>query len=280
MTPCQKYQYRVIARNLQGNSVPCEPTSVITTLASENGPRKRRWIEDETGKRKRGKDGFAPSDYDRCFHDLWSKGRPAPADFRIGSVYDYYDIFEEIGSGAFGVVHRAVEKSTGKSFAAKFIVTPSAAEKATVRKECDVMNQLIHPRLLNLHDVFDEGDEMVLVTEFLSGGELFEKIADPNYTMSEPEAKRYIRQICQGLQHMHENNIVHLDIKPENIMFESRNSPNVKLVDFGLATRLDPDEVVKISSATVEFAAPEIVEKDSVGFSTDMWAVGVLTYVM
>ena len=109
---------------------------------------------------------------------------------------------------------------------------------------------------------------------------MFEKIADPNYKMSEPEAKRYIRQICEGLQHMHENNIVHLDLKPENIMFETKSSPNVKLVDFGLAARLDPDDVVKVSAATVEFAAPEIVEHDSVGFSTDMWALGVLTYVM
>lgn len=114
----------------------------------------------------------------------------------------------------------------------------------------------------------------------MSGGELFEKLADPNYKMTEPEAKRYIRQICEGLQHMHEANIVHLDIKPENILFETKSSPNVKLVDFGLATKLDPDEVVKVSSATVEFAAPEIVEQDSVGFATDMWAVGVLTYVI
>ncbi len=97
--------------------------------------------------------------------DPWSKGQPLPADYKLGSVYDYYDIFEELGSGAFGVVHRAVEKKTGRSFAAKFIPTPSSAEKATVKKECDTMNQLIHPRLLNLHDIFDEGDEMVLITE-------------------------------------------------------------------------------------------------------------------
>lgn len=114
----------------------------------------------------------------------------------------------------------------------------------------------------------------------MSGGELFDKIADPNYRMTEPEAKRYIKQILEGLQHMHDNNIVHLDIKPENILFETKNSPNVKIVDFGLATKLDPDEVVKVSTATIEFAAPEIVERDSVGFATDMWAVGVLTYVI
>ena len=79
---------------------------------------------------------------------------------------------------------------------------------------------------------------------------------------------------------MHENNIVHLDIKPENIMFLSKGSQYVKLIDFGLAAKLDPDDVVKVSAATVEFAAPEIVLHESVGFSTDMWAVGVLTYVM
>jgi hypothetical protein len=62
-----------------------------------------------------------------------------------------------------------VEKATGRNFAAKFIPTPSAGEKSTVRRECDMMNNLIHHRLLNLHDIFDEGDEMCLITEFLSG---------------------------------------------------------------------------------------------------------------
>ncbi len=114
----------------------------------------------------------------------------------------------------------------------------------------------------------------------LSGGELFEKIADPNHKLTEQEAKRYIRQICRGVQHMHENNVVHLDIKPENIMFEKKTSQNLKLVDFGLACKMNPDEIVQVSMTTPEFAAPEIVEHDSVGFSTDMWAIGVLAYVM
>lgn len=165
LSPLHKYQYRIIAVNLQGRSAPCEPTSVITTLAPDASKRGKKWTIDENGRRKRGKDGFAPSDYDKCVHDPWSKGVPQPADLRGGSVYDYYDIFEELGSGAFGVVHRAVEKKTGKNFAAKFIFTPSTAEKNIVKKECDVMNMLIHPKLLNLHDIFDEGDEMVLITE-------------------------------------------------------------------------------------------------------------------
>lgn len=114
----------------------------------------------------------------------------------------------------------------------------------------------------------------------LSGGELFEKLSDPNYKMTEYEAKRYIRQICEGLKHMHENNIVHLNIKPENILFESKTSNNVKLVDFGLAARLDPDEIVKVSFSDLEFAAPEIIDHEPVGFGTDMWAVGILSYII
>ena len=72
---------------------------------------------------------------------------------------------------------------------------------------------LNHPKLLHLHDAFEDENEMAMVTEFVAGGELFDRIADPNYKMTEAEAIKYMRQICQGLQHMHENNIVHLDLK-------------------------------------------------------------------
>lgn len=282
LTSTHRYQFRITAENSQGASPPCEPTAVLTTLESDLLRRRKKWTEDENGKRRRGQEGQAPSDYDKCVSDPWARhpNGPQPFDYKLGSVYDFYDVFEELGSGAFGAVHRCVEKATGRTFAAKFIPTPSAAEKSTVKRECDMMNRLIHRKLLNLHDVFDEGDEMCLITEFLAGGELFEKISKQGYKMTEPEAKKYIRQVLEGLQHMHENNIVHLDIKPENIMFEAKNSTNVKIVDFGLATKLDPDEMVKVSAATVEFAAPEIVEKEAVGFATDMWAVGVLTYVI
>ncbi len=72
---------------------------------------------------------------------------------------------------------------------------------------------LNHPKLLHLHDAFEDEVEMAMVTEFVAGGELFDRISDPNYKMTEAEAIKYMRQICQGLKHMHENNIVHLDLK-------------------------------------------------------------------
>ena len=69
-------------------------------------------------------------------------------------------------------------------------------------------------------------------------------------------------------------------LQPENILCETKKSRGVKLIDFGLSTKLDPEQVVKVSTATAEFAAPEIAEHDTVGFYTDMWAVGVLGYIL
>ena len=97
--------------------------------------------------------------------DYWSKYKPQPVDIKLGNVYDFYDIYEELGSGAFGAVHRAVEKATGRTFVAKFVNTPYSADKATVRSEINMMNQLHHPKLLNLYDAFEDKHEMVLINE-------------------------------------------------------------------------------------------------------------------
>ncbi|XP_052707844.1 twitchin-like isoform X13 [Crassostrea angulata] len=275
----KEYQFRVIAENFYGKSDPCEPTSTIQTEESEASKRKKR--EDESGRKVRGTyDGPKINDYDKFYEDLWKKYVPQPVQVRTDNIYDYYDILEELGSGAFGVVHRCVEKATGRVFVAKFINTPYPLDKATVKNEINIMNQLHHPKLLQLKDAFEDRHEMILVLEFLSGGELFDRIAAEDYKMTEAEVINYLRQVCEGLKHMHEHSIVHLDVKPENVMCETKKSTNVKMIDFGLATKLNPDEIVKVTTATAEFAAPEIVDSEPIGFYTDMWAVGVLAYVL
>ncbi|KAK7065507.1 Immunoglobulin like [Halocaridina rubra] len=280
LSPGHQYQFRVYAENVYGRSDPSTVTSVVETPApTVKKPKKKVYEVDETGKKIRGRKESV-DDYDKFVFDVYSKYVPQPVDIKHDSVYEYYDILEEIGTGAFGVVHRCRERKSGNIFAAKFIPVASAMEKELIRKEIDIMNHLHHPKLINLHDAFEDDDEMVLIFEFLSGGELFERITAEGYVMSEAEVINYMRQICEGVKHMHEKNIIHLDVKPENIMCQTKNSTNVKLIDFGLATKLDPNEVVKISTGTAEFAAPEIVEREPVGFYTDMWAVGVLAYVL
>lgn len=90
---------------------------------------------------------------------------PQPVEIKNESVYDYYDILEEIGTGAFGVVHRCRERKSGNIFAAKFIPVSHAIEKELIRREIDIMNHLHHNKLINLHDAFEDDDEMVLIFE-------------------------------------------------------------------------------------------------------------------
>ncbi|KAF0299363.1 Twitchin [Amphibalanus amphitrite] len=281
LTSGKTYSFRVIAENIYGRSDPSVESSAITTqeTAKKKGDVKKYEV-DENGKRIRGKSDQKVDNYDQFVFDIYSKYVPQPVDIKHDSVYDHYEILEEIGTGAFGVVHRCRERKSGHIFAAKFIPISHPMEKELIKKEIDIMNQLHHPKLINLHDAFEEDDEMVLIFEFLSGGELFERITAEGYTMSEAEVINYMRQICEAVKHMHEKNIIHLDVKPENIMCQTSKSTKVKLIDFGLATKLNPNELVKISTGTAEFAAPEIVEREPVGFYTDMWAVGVLGYVL
>lgn len=279
LSPGKEYEFRVFAENIYGRSDPSEITQKVSVKGELKRQKRATWQLDDQGNKVRGR-GEKQSNYDQFVSD-YDSTFALPVEIKTHeSVYDYYDILEEIGIGAFGFVHRCREKKSGKVFAAKFIPVSSPLEKSLIRKEIDIMNQLHHNKLIQLHDAFEEDDEMVLIYEFLSGGELFERITDDNYRMTEAEAANYMRQIIEGIKHMHEKNIIHLDIKPENIMCQKRDSNLVKIIDFGLATKLDPHETIKISTGTAEFAAPEIVERQPVGFYTDMWACGILTYVL
>ncbi|MPC46234.1 Twitchin [Portunus trituberculatus] len=225
LSPGHKYQFRIYAENVYGRSDPSQVTSIVETPAPTTKKHKKKVYElDETGKKIRGRKESV-DDYDRFVFDVYSKYVPQPVDIKHDSVYEYYDILEEIGTGAFGVVHRCRERKTGNIFAAKFIPVASAMEKELIRKEIDIMNHLHHPKLINLHDAFEDDDEMVLIFEFLSGGELFERITAEGYTMSEAEVINYMRQICEGVKHMHEKNIIHLGIRPEKLLLvrEIRN---------------------------------------------------------
>ncbi|GCC27205.1 uncharacterized protein [Chiloscyllium punctatum] len=212
---------------------------------------------------------------------------PAPFEHRIVSanmahISNYYTIYksEVLGGGRFGQVHKCVEKSTGLTLAAKIIKTRAAKHKEEVRNEIQVMNQLNHTNLIQLYDAFESRNDITLVMEYIDGGELFDRIIDESYNLTEMDTILFVKQICEGLQYMHQRYILHLDLKPENILCVNREANQVKIIDFGLARRYKPREKLKINFGTPEFLAPEVVNYDFVSFPTDMWSLGVITYML
>uniref|UniRef100_A0A3B3DKF0 Myosin light chain kinase family, member 4b n=1 Tax=Oryzias melastigma TaxID=30732 RepID=A0A3B3DKF0_ORYME len=211
----------------------------------------------------------------------------APFDHRIVTpkphqIATYYTIKrdEVLGGGRFGQVHKCIENSSGLTLAAKIIKARSQKEKEVVRNEIQVMNQLNHANLIQLYAAFESRHDIILVMEYVEGGELFDRIIDENYNLTELDTVLFIRQICEGLQYMHKMYILHLDLKPENILCVSRATNKIKIIDFGLARRYKPREKLRVNFGTPEFLAPEVINYEFVSFPTDMWSLGVITYML
>ncbi|XP_029385103.1 serine/threonine-protein kinase 17A [Echeneis naucrates] len=201
---------------------------------------------------------------------------------------DHYTILpgKELGRGKFAVVRKCVEKCTGHEYAAKFM--------RKRRKGQDCRMEIIHEiavlelstvssRVVNLHQVYEMASEMVLVLEFAAGGEIFNQcVADREEdAFSEDDVKRLMRQILEGVSFLHQNNIVHLDLKPQNILLTS-SSPlgDIKIVDFGLSRMVCSHQELREIMGTPEYVAPEILNYEPISIATDMWSIGVLAYVM
>merc|ERR1719295_2135883 len=113
----------------------------------------------------------------------------------------------------------------------------------------------------------------------LRGGELFDFISEKE-RLSEEEASNFIKQILLGVKHMHLKNVAHLDLKPENIMLKTDASHLLKLIDFGLSRKIKPGEEIREMLGTPEFVSPEVVNYEPLSLNTDLWSIGVITYIM
>ncbi|CAB1339569.1 unnamed protein product [Coregonus sp. 'balchen'] len=212
---------------------------------------------------------------------------PAPFEHRIVSAKQvpmgsYYAVKpnEVLGGGRFGQVHKCAELSSGLILAAKLIKVKGMRERDEVKNEIGVMNQLNHVNLIQLYDAFESRTNLTLIMEYVEGGELFDRIVDENFQLTELDAIVFMRQICEGVQYLHQQYILHLDLKPENILCVNSTGNQIKIIDFGLARKYRPREKLKVNFGTPEFLAPEVVNYDFVSFPTDMWSVGVITYML
>ncbi|XP_030076800.1 myosin light chain kinase, smooth muscle isoform X1 [Microcaecilia unicolor] len=244
------YQFRVRATNAHGMSEPSEESAVITMSQAED------------------EDCEEPFEYRtveiNCNED----------------VSDLYTKLEKLGVGKFGQVYKLEEKATGNIRAGKFYKTRTAKERESARMEVELMNRLHHPKLVQCVVAYQSRTEMVMVLEYIAGGELFERIVDDAFEHTEPTCVQYMRQILEGVQYMHRQSIVHLDLKPENIVCVNKTGTRIKIIDFGLARALDQVTPVKVMQGTAEFVAPEVIAFEAIDFTTDMWSIGVICYIL
>ncbi|XP_047398297.1 myosin light chain kinase 2, skeletal/cardiac muscle [Sciurus carolinensis] len=214
---------------------------------------------------------------------------PPPAPFphrivelRTGNVNSEFSLNskEALGGGKFGAVCTCTEKATGLKLAAKVIKKQTPKDKEMVMLEIEVMNQLNHRNLIQLYAAIETSHEIVLFMEYIEGGELFERIVDEDYHLTEVDTMVFVRQICDGILFMHKMRVLHLDLKPENILCVNTTGHLVKIIDFGLARRYNPNEKLKVNFGTPEFLSPEVVNYDQISDKTDMWSLGVITYML
>ncbi|KAM9544716.1 calcium/calmodulin-dependent protein kinase type II subunit gamma-like isoform 15-T15 [Salvelinus alpinus] len=196
---------------------------------------------------------------------------------------DEFQLYEELGKGAFSVVRRCVKLCTGQEYAAKIINTKklSARDHQKLEREARICRLLKHSNIVRLHDSISEEGFHYLLFDLVTGGELFEDIVAREY-YSEADASHCITQILDSVHHIHQHDIVHRDLKPENLLLASKcKNAAVKLADFGLAIEVQGDQQAWFGFAgTPGYLSPEVLRKEAYGKPVDIWACGVILYIL
>uniref|UniRef100_A0A674AS97 Myosin light chain kinase, smooth muscle-like n=1 Tax=Salmo trutta TaxID=8032 RepID=A0A674AS97_SALTR len=249
LEPLGEYRFRVRAYNLAGVSEPSEVSDCVKM--------------DTRGEPKEESQSYVTVTIDTTH-----------------KVKDHYNVHEKLGVGKFGQVFRLSHKETGQVCAGKFYRAHSSKAKAVARREIELMNCLHHPKLVQCLGAYDTRSEIIMVMEYIAGGELFERIVDDNFEHTEPTSARYMQQLLEGMQYIHRQNIVHLDLKPENIVCVDTTGTRIKIIDFGLAAKLEPGIPLMVMHGTPDFVAPEVISYEPVGLATDMWSIGVICFIL
>ncbi|NXT13028.1 TRIO protein, partial [Prunella fulvescens] len=191
----------------------------------------------------------------------------------------HYSEVAELGRGRFSVVKKCDQKGTKRAVATKF-VNKKLMKRDQVTHELGVMQNLQHPQLIGLLDTFETSTSYILVLEMADQGRLLDYVVRWG-NLTEEKIRLYLGEILEAVQYLHNCRIAHLDLKPENILVDqSSTKPTIKLADFGDAVQLNTTYYIHQLLGNPEFAAPEIILGNPVSLTSDVWSIGVLTYVL
>lgn len=192
-----------------------------------------------------------------------------------------YVMGRQIGSGSFSVVWHARHRVLGTEVAIKEIVTGRLNKKLqeSLMSEIVILKQINHPNIIRLHDIIEETGRIHLVLEFCRGGDLSMYIQQRQGRVPEATAKYFMHQLAAGLQILRDNNLIHRDLKPQNLLL-STNSDNavLKIADFGFARSLQPRGLAETLCGSPLYMAPEIMQLQKYDAKADLWSVGAILF--
>ncbi|XP_074439504.1 serine/threonine-protein kinase H1 isoform X3 [Larus michahellis] len=193
-----------------------------------------------------------------------------------------YDIKALIGRGSFSRVVRVEHKATKQPYAIKMIETKYREGREVCESELSVLRRVRHTNIIQLIEVFETQDRVYMVMELATGGELFDRIIAKG-SFTERDATRVLQMVLDGVKYLHTLGITHRDLKPENLLYYHPGTDSkIMITDFGLASarKKGDDCLMKTTCGTPEYIAPEILVRKPYTNSVDMWALGVISYIL
>lgn len=193
-------------------------------------------------------------------------------------------MIKEIGKGGYSVVYLAWDKRTDilrciKKVQKRFYNKLKRLKNEDMFNEINIVKQMDHANIIKIIEYYESKNSLYIITEFLNGGELFDKIEEKGH-FSEKEACKIMKQLLSAISYIHSKNCIHRDLKPENIIFEKLGEEeNLKIIDFGTAWKIHPGEILKLKLGTPYYMAPEVIMKEYTN-KCDVWSCGIILYIM
>jgi calcium-dependent protein kinase len=179
-----------------------------------------------------------------------------------GNIKDDYTFEKKLGSGGYGAVYLGYNKKSNQAVAVKAIQKAKVRDVESFRNEVEILRNLDHPNIIQLYETWESDRICFLVMEVCNGGELFYYITK-NKKLTERDASEIFKQAFSAMVYLHKNNICHRDIKPENFLLKkSMDVSNIKLIDFGLAKKVEKGEAMNLPNGTPFYIAPEVLSGD------------------
>ena len=199
------------------------------------------------------------------------------------SIQQNYRVVSKLGHGSFGTVYKVYHKLTQQTRAMKIIKKDTLLlqdDDHKFLKEIEILKEIDHMNIIKIYEYYEDNDNYYLITEYISGGELYDTIIKWSF-FDEINAKKIFRQIISAVAYMHNENIIHRDLKPENILVDSDKGDEItiKLIDFGTSNYFEKNKKLKLQVGSPYYIAPEVLE-GNYNEKCDIWSCGCILYVM